>query len=97
MSLSTRDAVAHDVEQLDRGLRVEQAADVLGDLGDVLDDEEADLVRHRPDSTTQARAACRPDGPMRPSGRVTRRTGASGPAGDHDDRPIVWGPSGSRS
>ena len=46
-------AVAHDVQQLDRGLRVQQPADVLRDLGDILDDEEADLVRHRADSTTR--------------------------------------------
>ena len=37
-------AVVDDVEQLHPGLRVEQAADVLGDLRNVLDDEQADLV-----------------------------------------------------
>ena len=37
-------AVGQDVEELDPGLRVEQAADVLRDLGDVLDDEQARLV-----------------------------------------------------
>jgi hypothetical protein len=37
-------AVAQDVEQLDRALGVEQAADVLGHLRHVLDDEEARLV-----------------------------------------------------
>ncbi len=66
-------AIAHDVQQLDRGLRVEQPADVLRDLGNVLDHEEADLVRHRPDSTTQAGPQMpAPKVPWRPSGRVTR-------------------------
>ena len=37
-------AVADDVEQLHRLLRVEQPADVLRDLGDVLDDQEACLI-----------------------------------------------------
>ena len=36
-------AVGQDVEELDERLRVEQAADVLRDLGHVLDDEEAVL------------------------------------------------------
>ena len=49
-------AVGHDVEQLDLRLRVEQPADVLGDLRDVLDQEEADLASgHRPDDTTLIR------------------------------------------
>ena len=37
-------AVGQDVEELHRPLRVEQAADVLRDLGDVLDDQEPRLV-----------------------------------------------------
>ena len=36
--------VGQDVEDLDRLLGVEQATDVLGDLWDVLDDEQARLV-----------------------------------------------------
>ena len=81
--------VAHDVQQLDRGLRVEQAADVLRDLGDVLDDEETDLVRHRLDSTTQAgRWTPAPKVPFATvregHASVSRGTG-SGLAGHHDD------------
>ena len=77
MSPSDARAVADDVEQLDRGLRVEQPADVLRDLGDVLDDEEADLVRHRPDSTTQAGPAPGPEGPMPAAAREGHLAGAS--------------------
>src|SRR5664280_2830861 len=38
-------AVRHDVHELDRLLGVEQAADVLGDLWHILDQEQADLAR----------------------------------------------------
>ena len=38
-------AVGHHVEELDRALGVQQTPDVGGDLLDILDDEEADLVR----------------------------------------------------
>ena len=37
--------VCDDIDQLDRLLGVEQAADVLGDLWHVLDEEQADLAR----------------------------------------------------
>ena len=57
--------VGDDVEQLDRRLRVEESADVLRDLGDVLDDEESELIRHRADSTTHGRGPC--PAPMVPS------------------------------
>ena len=55
-------AVGHDVEQLDLLLRVEQAPDVLPDLRDVLDDEQADLIGggHRADYT---KPRSRPIGP----------------------------------
>ncbi|MEJ7697623.1 MAG: hypothetical protein WKF78_13645 [Candidatus Limnocylindrales bacterium] len=43
-------SVGQDVEDLDLRLRVEEAADVLGDLRHVFDDEQAGLVatRHGP-------------------------------------------------
>ena len=66
--------VGDDVEQLDRRLRVEQPADVLRDLGDVLDDEESDLIRHRADSTTRS-------GPRRPAPKVPPDPAARGMAG----------------
>ena len=46
-------AIGHDVEQLDLLLRVQQAPDVLTDLRDILDDEQADLIGggHRADYT----------------------------------------------
>ena len=47
-------AIAQDVEQFHRLLRVQQAPDVLGDLRHVLDDEEARLV-----STGRARHGTR--------------------------------------
>ena len=53
--------IGQDVEQLDPRLRVEQATDVLGDLRDVFDDEEACLVTrwHPPDDTTRVGGATR--------------------------------------
>ena len=52
-----------DFEQLDAGLRFEEAADVLRDLRDVLDDQQARLVtgRHRLDDTTRVRFRTHPD------------------------------------
>ena len=46
-------AIGHDVQQLDLLLGVQQAPDVLTDLRDVLDDEQADLIGggHRADYT----------------------------------------------
>jgi len=37
-------AVGHDVEQLDGRLGVEEVANVLGDLRDVFDEDQADLL-----------------------------------------------------
>ena len=58
-------AVGQDLEELDALLRVEQTADVLGDLWDILDDEQACLVTrwHRPDDTTRVDAGTRPGCP----------------------------------
>ena len=88
-------AVGHDVEQLDRLLRVQQAADVLRDLRHVLDDEEANLVllgpaRHRGSTIPRARSR----GPTRTSGTAAgrRRQGRS----RDEDRPAPTpGPSGA--
>ena len=77
-----------DVEQLDPCLRVEQAADVLGDLRDVLDDEQARLVSrwHRPDDTTRVGR----DPTRRSRSRSARR--ASGRALDREqDGPLAAG------
>ena len=48
-------AVGEHVEQLHPCLGIEEAADVLRDLGHVLDDEQARLIGlwHRPDDTTR--------------------------------------------
>ena len=56
-------AVGHDVEELDCALRVQQAPDVLRDLRDVLDEEQAHLVArcHRDECTKAERT--RPTGP----------------------------------
>ena len=91
--------VRHDIQQLDLRLGVEEAADVLGDLRDVLDDEEADLVTagHRgrvyQGATVRLRSGspAPPDVPTRPSpgdahGRTAMRMARSAP-----------GPCGSRS
>ena len=37
-------AVRNDIKQLDRGLRLQQVSDVLGNLRDIFDDEQANLV-----------------------------------------------------
>jgi hypothetical protein len=76
-------AIRDDVEQLDGRLRVEEAPDVLGDLGDVLDQEQADLGgasgRHRGDDTTAPRSGGRPDvrGPDGSAVRVATLGGAA--------------------
>ena len=59
--------LGQDVEQLDPRLRVEQPADVLGDLRDVLDDQQARLVTrwHRLDDTTRVVCGTDPEGPAR--------------------------------
>ena len=75
-------AVAHDVDELDLRLRVQQAAHVLGDLGHVLHEEEADgnaRGGHQADDTTLNRA-----GPE-PGIRAITTARSS------------WGPRGSRS
>ncbi len=61
-------SIGQDVEELDPRLRVEQAADVLGDLGDVFDDQEANLVTrwHPPDDTTRLGGVTRPEVPVGP-------------------------------
>ena len=48
-------ALGQDFEQLDPGLGFEETANVLSDLRDVLDDQQARLVtwRHRLDDTTR--------------------------------------------
>ncbi len=53
-------AVGHDVDQLHLGLGAEQAAHVLGDLGHVLDQEQADGTGgtgHQADDTTLNRVS----------------------------------------
>ena len=56
-------AVAQDLEQLHPRLGVEQTADVLGDLWDVLDDEQSRLIGrwHRPDDTTRVGGGTHPE------------------------------------
>ena len=60
-------ALGQDVEELDRCLRVQQAADVLGDLRDVLDDQQARLVTrcHRPTIPRGSVERTPPGGPAR--------------------------------
>ena len=83
-------AVGEHVEQLDPCLGVEQAADVLGDLGHVLDDEQARLIGlwHRPDDTT--RVAGRDPTTEVPVGRWPGRC-RSGLDGEQD-RALAAGP-----
>ena len=73
-------AVGQDLEELDPLLRVEETTDVLGDLWDILDDEQARLVTlwHRPDDTTRVAAGTRPGCPPpdRPIG-LGRRAGVT--------------------
>ena len=61
-------SIGQDVEELDPRLRVEQAADVLGDLGDIFDDQEPNLVTrwHPPDDTTRLGGVTRPEVPVGP-------------------------------
>ena len=76
-------AVGQDLEELDPLLRVEQAADVLRDLRDVLDDEQARLVTlwHRAGRYHEGRGwhpagGPPPDGPDRTGlGRRSRSSG----------------------
>ena len=84
-------AVGQHVEQLDPGLGVQQAADVLGDLWHVLDDEQARLITlgHRPRRYHGAATGDPPGGPGRPD-RPPRaaRQGSDG----EQDRPLAAGP-----
>ena len=59
--------IRQDVEELDARLGVQQAPDVLGDLRDVFDDEEARLVTrwHPPDDTTRVGGLTQSGGPGR--------------------------------
>ena len=72
-------AVVDDVDELDLRLRVQQAAHVLGDLGHVLDEEEADRDCSRRTSGRRYHAQSRLAGARH--------------SGDHD-RPIVMGSQG---
>ena len=56
-------AVGQDVEELDPRLGVEQTADVLGDLRDILDDQQARLVTgsHPADDTTRVGRGTHPE------------------------------------
>ena len=96
-------AVGDDVEQLHRRLRVEQPADVLRDLGDVLDDQQACLIAARMpdiglDDTT--RPVGRPPGVPRRTGRGSGRAVAADAAQGRSAITIARsepGPNGSRS
>ena len=84
-------ALADHVEQLDLRLRVQQPADVLGDLRHVLDDQQARLVAgcHRGDDT-KFPSRTRPD---RMSGSRVARPGTNGYGSDRDeDGPLAAGP-----
>ena len=85
---------------------VEQPADVLRDLGDVLDEEEADLVRHRPDATTRPRsprpeangpARARREGQCRRTPAPRQGVARSSAAAHEDDAAPTPGSSGPRS
>ena len=85
-------AVGQDLEELDPLLRVEQTADVLGDLRDILDDEQARLVTrwHRPDDTTRVGAGTRPGCPPPELAHRTGRRAGSG-LDREEDRPLAAG------
>ena len=89
-------AVGQDVEQLDRALRVQQAADVLRHLRDVLDEQQARLVTgcHRAECTKPTGAASARK--SRSAGRAVRTSGrAVGLRATRIARSLP-GPSGSQ-
>ena len=83
--------VGHDVDQPDRALGVQEPADVLRDLGHVLDEEQANLIGrcHPENGTTRSR-----------SFRLTRKSRASvrRPSGGlprHEDDTVAAGLEGA--